>query len=246
MDMWGVFDVIRRKTMNTTKLAILTTNSRLQPVLVVDPGSHLAIGRIISGLKAMRTGLWPSVHETTVTITATQGKECELYKLAWSLPERGYKLEETPAHKSLDEARAQRKAQIQERVAKAAIPPMAFAAKRFSFRPHPRGWRVTFATQSSFTAWANGHEIPFTHLGKHHAIIGHLPAGITPKYDRTPKSTWVQPPVPTTPDPEPTPEPTPDSTWTRDQIKAWLQANGIDTLGLTRKADLLELVQEVH
>jgi len=228
--------------MTVTKFASLTVNANLQPVLVLDTGSHLTNGKIIAGLKAMKTGLWPR-HEgdTTLVITATSGKEAELYKLAWSLPQRGYVLEETPQHKQLDEKRAERKAKIQERVAKAAIPPMAFANKRFSFRPHPRGWRVTFATQSSFISWAKGHSIPFSHLGRHHAIISNLPQGITPKYDRTPKSTWVQPPVPT-PEPEATPEPRPDSSWTRDQIKAWLRDQGIDTLGITRKSELLELV----
>jgi len=233
----------------TTKFASLTVNARLQPVLVIDPGSHLAIGRIIQGLKQMRTGLWPR-HEgdTTLVVTASAGKEAELYKLAWSLPGRGYQLEETPQHKGLDQALAQRKQEIQARVAQAAIPPMAFANKRFSFRPHPRGWRVTFATQSSFISWAKGHEIPFTNLGKHHAIIAHLPQGITPKYDRTPKSTWVQPPIPT-PDPEPTPEPTPDpvpdASWTRDQIKEWCESRNLDTTGLRRKAELLELVNSI-
>ena len=233
--------------MTTTKLASLTVNSRLQPVLVIDPGSHLAVGKIISGLKRMRTGLWPR-HEgdTCITITATQGKECELYKLAWSLPQRGYKLEETPQHKGLDEARAKRKAEIEQRIAQAAIPPMGFAAKRFSFRPHPHGLRVTFATQSSFLSWANGHEIPFTHLGKHHAIIAKIPQGIALKFDRTPKCDWVQPPVSTTPDPEPTPDATPNSTWSRDQLKKWCEARNLETTGLRRKAEFLDLIQEVQ
>jgi len=226
----------------TTKFASLTVNARLQPVLVIDPGSHLAIGKIIAGLKQMKTGLWPR-HEgdTTLVVTASAGKEAELYKLAWSLPQRGYQLEETRQHKELDEARAKRKAEIQARVAQAAIPPMAFANKRFSFRPHPKGVRVTFATQSSFVAWANGHGISFTHLGKHHAVIRYLPAGCTLKFDRILKCPWVQPPVPT-PEPEATPEPSPDSSWTRDQIKSWLRDRGIDTLGITRKSELLELV----
>ena len=231
--------------MTVTKFASLTVNSRLQPVLVIDPGSHLAIGSIIKGLKQMKTGLWPR-HEgdTCISIIASPGKEAELYKLAYALPTRGYQLEETSQHKELDKALAQRKAEIEKRVAQAAIPPMAFANKRFSFRPHPLGWRVTFATQSSFISWAKGHSIPFSHLGRHHAIISNLPQGITPKYDRTPKSTWVQPPVPT-PEPEATPEPSPDSSWTRDQIKAWLHDRGIDTVGVTRKAELLELVNSI-
>ncbi len=226
----------------TTKFASLTVNARLQPVLVVDPGSHLAIGKIIAGLKQMKTGLWPR-HEgdTTLVITASQGREHELYKLAWSLPERGYLLEETPQHRNLDEARAKRKAEIQERVAQAAIPPMEYVIKRFSFRPHPRGVQVSFFSHGDFTRWANANGIPYTNLCRHRAIIRHLPPGCTFKYDRTCKCPWVQPPVPT-PEPEATPEPSPDSSWTRDQIKSWLRDRGIDTLGITRKSELLELV----
>ncbi len=231
-------------TATATKLATLTVNARLQPVLVIDPGSHLAIGKIINGLKQMRTGLWPR-HEgdTCLVITATQGREAELYKLAWSLPGRGYQLEETAQHKNLDEARAQRKQEIQERIAKAAIPPMAFAAKRFSFRPHPKGVRVTFAAQNSFVAWAEGHGISFSHLGRHHAIIAKIPQGIALKFDRTPKCDWVQPSVPSA---APDPEPTPDSTWTTPQLKDWCKAHGLDTIGLRRKAEFLELIQEAH
>ena len=231
--------------MTVTKFASLTVNSRLQPVLVIDPGSHLAIGSIIKGLKQMKTGLWPR-HEgdTCISIIASPGKEAELYKLAYALPTRGYMLEETQQHKELDKALAQRKAEIEERVAQAAIPPMAWAAKRFSFRPHPKGVRVTFATQSSFVAWAEGHGISFTNLGKHHAVIRYLPAGCTLKFDRILKCPWVQPPVPT-PEPEATPEPSPTASWTRDQIKAWLHDRGIDTVGVTRKAELLELVNSI-
>lgn len=232
------------KHMTTQKLATLAINSRLQPVLVVDPGSHLAVGKIVQGLKRMRSGLWTH-HEgdTTLVITPSVGKEHELYKLADSLPERGYLLEETPQHKDLDRVRAERKAKIQERAAQAAIPPMAFAQKRFSFRPHPLGWRVTFATKSSFTAWVNGHNIPFSHLGKHHAIIGHLPQSITPKYDRTPQCTWVSPAPEASA--EPAPVERPDHKWTRDQIKSWLNDKGVDTLGITRKAELLELANSI-
>lgn len=230
--------------MTTQKLATLAINSRLQPVLVVDPGSHLAVGKIVQGLKRMRSGLWTH-HEgdTTLVITPSVGKEHELYKLAWSLPERGYLLDETPQHKDLDQVRAERKAKFEARAAQAAVPPMGFAQKRFSFRPHPLGWRVTFATKSSFTAWAEGHNVPFSHLGKHHAIIGHLPQGITPKYDRTPQCTWVGP----APDEALAEAPVerPDPTWTRDKIKTWLSSQGIDTVGLTRKAELLELANSI-
>ena len=58
---------------------------------------------------------------------------------------------------------------------------------------------------------------------------------------------WVQPPVPSAAaDPEPTSEPSPTAPWTKDRIKSWLSSRGVDIIGITRKADLLELVQEVH
>lgn len=243
--MRGVNILILVNKMTThQKLATLSVDSKLRPIIVIDPGSHLAIGRIIRGLKQARTGLWPKyLGDTDVLISVSKGKEIEIYKLAATLTAQGYYLQETEEHKKLEQALAERKAyaakvqaEMKAKAAKAAIPPMAFANKRFSFRPHPCGWRVTFATQSSFLSWAKGHQVSFAHLGKHHAIIPHLPVGITPKYDRTEKCAWVQPPVPTTSDP------IPDSTWTRDQIKSWLNDRGVDTLGVNRKADLLELV----
>lgn len=239
--------------MTTQKLATLSIDSNLRPILVLDPGSHLAIGKVVRALKQMRSGLWPKyLGDTDILITSSAGKESEIYKLAATLTAKGYLLQETEEHKKLDQKLAARAAQlesqkaaIQERAAQAAVPPMGFAQKRFSFRPHPLGWRVTFATKSSFTAWAEGHNIPFSHLGKHHAIIGHLPQGITPKYDRTPQCTWVSPAPEASAEPALESKPRPDSTWTRDQIKSWLNDKGVDTLGITRKAELLELANSI-
>ena len=222
--------------MNATNIAILTVNSNLTPILVIDPGSHNKIGKIIQSLKAKRQGFGFQVEGTTLFI---RGK---IYDLIPSLIARGYHVEETAEHHN-------REAVIAQRRAIAATPPMGYAAKRFSFRPHPLGVRVTFADRRAFLAWANGHGVEFAHLGRHHAIIGHLPQGCTLKYDRTPKCAWAQPPVwgescpwCQPPIPEAPAPAAPDSTWTISQLRGYCIDHGISVIGLSKKSQFLAAI----
>ena len=215
-----------------TNLAILTVNSNLTPMLVIDPGSHNKIGKIIQSLKAKRQGFQFRVEDTTLSI---RGK---IYDLIPSLIARGYHVEETEAHRN-------REAVIAQRRAIAAIPPMGYASKRFSFRPHPLGCRVTFADKRAFVNWADGHGIEYDHLGRHHAVIGHLPVGCTLKYDRTPKCPMCcpAPPEPPAGELELTAAPTgPDSTWTISQLRGYCIDHGISVIGLSKKSQFLAAI----
>jgi len=240
--------------MTLQKLATLSVDSNLRPILVVDPGSHLAIGRIIRGLKVARTGLWPKyLGDTDILISASKGKEIEIYKLAATLTAKGYYLQETEQHKNLEQTLAERKAyaakmqaEMKAKSALAAIPPRGFAAKRFKWSRHRNFIVAQFAQKSAFLAWAKAQNIQPTWTGEHRAIISlaHLPwlqaSGIIPM-------PLALPPATPEPSPEPTPEPeaSPKASWTKDRIKRWLNNRGIDTIGVVRKDELLELVNSI-
>ena len=213
----------------TAPLAILTVNAAFAPVLVIDPGSNLKIGKIIDGLRAKKAGFSFEVSGTTLFIK--NGKGDELYRLVSALAAKGYSLEETAAHRNREEAKAERRAEQAERAAIAAIPPRGFAQRRFKWQIENFGIVARYADRKAFINWATAHDLDVRLVGDHRAIIAaaHLSwlraSGII--------RTLALPPAA---------DPTPDSSWTVSQLREHCINNNISVLGLTKKAQFLAAI----